>query len=276
MATLRTTSNNYLNLRRVEDLIQDSSSPTTSFEHEEGVLSSEGQRSPFVPTGVFLFEKEDDMSANVEISGPEIEELDDDDETVPPEETEENDQENNSFKNPGYGGKYDWDGPMEATKAPEDVMGAKIVDYAWSDGTKKVSVYVTLEGLDQLPDDALEATSEPAKVSFTAAFPNGKRWLDLSPTFGEVAGVKIIRKQGKDQVVLKLEKKKQNEWYDLLKPANMSGGFADDDDDDDFPTDDFDLEDPNIGTEPDEPVNKGDAGDDDLPDLDSDDLEMVD
>jgi len=147
----------------------------------------------------------------------------------------------------GYNGKYEWDEGAGTTVAASDAMGSKIVDYAWSDGKKKVSVYVTLEGLDALEDEALEATLlGPGSVSFRAVFPEtGERKLDLNGIFGEVKAVSFIRKKGRDQVVLKLEKKLQNDWYDLLKPKNMSGGFADHDDDDDEDEDNFqDLEDP--------------------------------
>jgi len=163
----------------------------------------------------------------------------------------------------GYMGKYDWDETLPAAKAPADELGAKIVDYAWSDGKKKVSVYVTLDGLDDLPDDALETSSEAAKVNFSATFPSGKRWMELAPTFGEVAGVKVLRKMGKNMVVLKLEKKKENEWYDLLKPAGMAGGFADDDDDVDLEQGEGDT----LGDEDDGDYGEGDdddgEGDDD-------------
>eukprot|EP00421_Protoceratium_reticulatum_P014287 CAMPEP_0168389376 /NCGR_PEP_ID=MMETSP0228-20121227/16933_1 /TAXON_ID=133427 /ORGANISM="Protoceratium reticulatum, Strain CCCM 535 (=CCMP 1889)" /LENGTH=94 /DNA_ID=CAMNT_0008402649 /DNA_START=57 /DNA_END=338 /DNA_ORIENTATION=+ len=50
-------------------------------------------------------------------------------------------------------GKYNYD---DAKKVDVE-MGEAINKYSWADGKKRVSIYIELEGLDDVPDDALTA-----------------------------------------------------------------------------------------------------------------------
>merc|ERR1740121_1083422 len=89
-------------------------------------------------------------------------------------------------------------------------MGAAITKYAWSDGKKAVSVYVELDGLDAVPDEALSTESGETSASLTIAAigtPPKKRCLQLGGLSDSIDGVKLVRKPGKNTVVLKLQKK---------------------------------------------------------------------
>merc|ERR1712072_329047 len=51
-------------------------------------------------------------------------------------------------------GKYQWDEPSKGKAADDDVKGEAISKYSWSDG-KKAVIYIELDGLDDVADDAL-------------------------------------------------------------------------------------------------------------------------
>jgi len=92
-----------------------------------------------------------------------------------------------------------------------------ITKYAWSDGKTKVSVYVELDGLDDVPDSALALQHNANSIMLDIAYGSGVKWkLSLSPLAYEVSDVKLTRKIGKNTVVLKLEKKEQQGWSQLL------------------------------------------------------------
>ncbi len=111
-------------------------------------------------------------------------------------------------------GKYAWT-DTGSTKAED--LGDAIRDYAFSDGNKKASVYVDLDGLDALSDDALTVTKvSETRVEFTAQFPSGKRCLTLSPLHASIDDASLLRKPGKNRVILKLKKTKPEAWSTLL------------------------------------------------------------
>merc|ERR1719463_583687 len=65
-------------------------------------------------------------------------------------------------------GKYDWGADTGNKKgADDDVKGEAITKYAWSDGKKAVSVYVEMEGLDDVAEDALKVESGESDFTFT-------------------------------------------------------------------------------------------------------------
>mmetsp|Transcript_37867 Transcript_37867/g.69002 ORF Transcript_37867/g.69002 Transcript_37867/m.69002 type:complete len:201 (-) Transcript_37867:57-659(-) len=131
----------------------------------------------------------------------------------------------------GAKGKYNWD---DSAKSAAISLGAKISDYGWSDGKKRVSVYVELPDLDSLAEDKLVVdfdAEKPRKVTFTATFPSGARVLTLDGLKADAKSVTMERKMGQNKVVLKLFKKDDeiNTWYTLLESSG-GGGAADDDD----------------------------------------------
>ena len=111
-------------------------------------------------------------------------------------------------------GKYAWT-DTGSTKAED--LGDAIRDYAFSDGNKKASVYVDLDGLDALSDADLCVTKvSETRVEFTAQFPSGKRCLTLSPLHASIDEASLLRKPGKNRVILKLKKTKPEAWSTLL------------------------------------------------------------
>merc|ERR1719150_1246806 len=141
-------------------------------------------------------------------------------------------------KGPDYDGvvkgKYNWDKDTPNQK-DADLAGEAITKYSWSDGKKVVSIYIEMEGLDAVPDDDLKAESGEKEASLTIAAigsPARKKQLRLQKLANEIDGVKLVRKPGKNTVVLKLTKKDADKsWWKLLDNANGSSGGGDDDDD---------------------------------------------
>jgi hypothetical protein len=116
-------------------------------------------------------------------------------------------------------GKYAW--TDSGTSVAKDDMGSAIRDYAFSDGPKKASVYVDLDGLDALSDDALTITKvSETRVEFSAAFASGKRSLTLSPLHAAISAATLLRKPGKNRVILKLKKAEPAAWGSLLVAAD--------------------------------------------------------
>merc|ERR1719401_1791451 len=125
-------------------------------------------------------------------------------------------------------GKYNWDTNANTKRdADDDVKGAAITKYSWADGKKAVSIYVELEGLDDVADDALKAESGEKECSLTIdaiGKPPAKRVLRLAGLSNEIDGVKLVRKPGKNTVVLKLQKKEETTWYSLQEKSSSGGG----------------------------------------------------
>merc|ERR1712176_20010 len=94
-----------------------------------------------------------------------------------------------------------------------------------------MGIYIELDGLDDVADDALSITSGEKEVTFVIAAIGGKkRSFTMSNLSNEINGAKLVRKPGKNTVVLKLQKKEEKSWYALT--SNSCGGSGGDDDDD--------------------------------------------
>ena len=61
-------------------------------------------------------------------------------------------------------GKYQWD-DRPGGDADKDVQGEAITKYCWSEGKKTVSIYLELDGLDDVADDAFKVESGKTNVS---------------------------------------------------------------------------------------------------------------
>merc|ERR1712050_232766 len=122
-------------------------------------------------------------------------------------------------------------GDKDPAKKEADLAGEAITKYSWSDGKKVVSIYVEMEGLDAVPDDALQTESgeKEATLTITAiGSPARKKQLKLQKLANAIDGVKLVRKPGKNTVVLKLTKKDaEKSWWKLLDGG--TGGGGDDD-----------------------------------------------
>lgn len=107
---------------------------------------------------------------------------------------------------------------------------AAITEYSWADGKKQVSVYIELDGLDEVAEEALVTESGEKSVCFTVAPAGGqRRRFLLTNLFRGIDGVKMQRRVGRNQVVLRLLKKEQRPWYSLTRG---SGGRTSSDEDD--------------------------------------------
>merc|ERR1740129_26686 len=116
---------------------------------------------------------------------------------------------------------YNWD---DAKKSVDVAMGEAITKYSWADGKKRVSIYIEMDGLDEVADDALTTEAGEKDVSFTIASIGGKRRkFALSGLFAEIDGVKLERRKGKNTVVLKLQKKEEKTWYSLTEKSGKGG-----------------------------------------------------
>lgn len=127
-------------------------------------------------------------------------------------------------------GRYEWHEDLPRTVVPP-VLEEVITTYRWSDGLMAAKVYVELDGLDDLPDEALLADSGANSASLTifgGGDPPKRQRLALS-NLGEIESVTVERRRGKNTVVLKLHKKAAGHW------ARLEGGekpfFVDPEDD---------------------------------------------
>mmetsp|Transcript_23701 Transcript_23701/g.70538 ORF Transcript_23701/g.70538 Transcript_23701/m.70538 type:complete len:185 (-) Transcript_23701:119-673(-) len=124
-------------------------------------------------------------------------------------------------------GKYLWtDADTSNKDADADTPSHHnlITKYSWSDGKKAVSVYVELDGLDDVAEDNLRCDSGDSEASLTIVAigtPPKRKVLRLPSLYGTIDGVKLARKLGKNTVVLKLQKREERPWPQLLQ---KSGG----------------------------------------------------
>mmetsp|Transcript_13494 Transcript_13494/g.28135 ORF Transcript_13494/g.28135 Transcript_13494/m.28135 type:complete len:159 (+) Transcript_13494:106-582(+) len=125
-------------------------------------------------------------------------------------------------------GKYKWGKDVPNKQgADDDVSGDIITKYGWADGKKTVSIYVELDGLDAVPDDAITVESSARDVSLrikAVGTPPRTKRFKLVNLANEIEGVKLVRKSGKNTVTLRLSKKEEKSWWKL--EANSASGFG--------------------------------------------------
>ena len=113
-------------------------------------------------------------------------------------------------------GKYQWD-DRPGGDADKDVQGEAITKYCWSEGKNTVSIYIELDGLDDVTEDAFKAESDKTNVSLTIASVAGKRRIfKLTGLAHEITGVEVAQQKGKQKVSLKLAKREEKIWHKLL------------------------------------------------------------
>ena len=124
--------------------------------------------------------------------------------------------------------KHQWD-DRSGGDADKDVQGKAITKYSWSEGKNAVNIYLELDGLDDVTEDAFKAESGMTNVSLTIASVAGKqRIFTLTGLAHEITGVKVAQKKGKQTVSLKLAKKEKKTWHKLLDDASTKEAAADD------------------------------------------------
>jgi len=125
-------------------------------------------------------------------------------------------------------GKYNYDASQLNCEVS---LGAAITKYGWSDGKKRVCVYVEMDGLDDVAESDLKVESTESTVTFTIAkigSPPKARKLELKGLSNEIDGVEMKQKKGKNTVQLNLKKKEEQPWYKLLETSGGGGGGDDD------------------------------------------------
>ncbi len=118
-------------------------------------------------------------------------------------------------------GKYLWDAAGESICA-EEPSGQAIRDYSWADGAEKVSVYVTVPGLQTAPEDCLLVDWSARCATLTARVAGAVRRLELRNLAGEIQGASACRKPGEDRAALRLRKKEAAPWPSLLTPPTRT------------------------------------------------------
>merc|ERR1711974_420127 len=96
-------------------------------------------------------------------------------------------------------GKYGWD--STDNKPAENAVLGVISNYAFSDGTKNVSIYVDVA--DDVPEDAVTLEHTPESLTLRV---QDKR-LHIPKLAHEITGATLQRKPGRNQAVVKLAKK---------------------------------------------------------------------
>ena len=123
-------------------------------------------------------------------------------------------------------GEYQWD-DRSGGDADEDVQGEAISEYSWSDEKKTVSIYIELDGLDDVVEQAFRAGAGDTDVSITIASVAGKqRIFRLTGLANEIAGVEVAQKKGKqliDEFVDKeMKQNAENLKRDLAFPEKLA------------------------------------------------------
>jgi hypothetical protein len=122
--------------------------------------------------------------------------------------------------------RLEGDDAAKAEPSGPAVRRVAIGKYGWADGTKAVSVYVDFEGLESLPEDACQVTSDATsfELTITKSSEDGKQEtrhvLKLGPLSDEITGATIKRKPA--SLVLRLAKKEVGTWFELVKGASSS------------------------------------------------------
>lgn len=109
---------------------------------------------------------------------------------------------------------------MLKTHAKEDIKTATntaITRYAWSDGKKKVSIYIELEGIGGHHDDAirLDWTNDSIELMIRD-FQSSNHLLKL-PLYDMIEEASLRKKANK--LVVTMKKEKEISWHQLKKTS---------------------------------------------------------
>lgn len=121
---------------------------------------------------------------------------------------------------------HEWDGnaqprllkkrQVEVEAAPEPTEA--ITNYAWADGKKRVSVYVTLPEIGNHTEENTHIDWTATSVTLKVKNYQGKtRVLAIPKLYDEISDVKTKRKE--NQLVLQLVKAKELTWFNLKKDS---------------------------------------------------------
>eukprot|EP00930_Biecheleria_cincta_P041088 TRINITY_DN28149_c0_g1_i2.p1 TRINITY_DN28149_c0_g1~~TRINITY_DN28149_c0_g1_i2.p1 ORF type:complete len:112 (-),score=28.48 TRINITY_DN28149_c0_g1_i2:11-346(-) len=105
-----------------------------------------------------------------------------------------------------------------------------ISKYSWSDGRKRVSIYVELLDADDLAEEAFTLSSSEKEVSLSVqGSPNSRRRnFALAGLYHTISSAKVVQKKGKGMISIQLQKKDELPWPQLLE--NKVAALPEDDD----------------------------------------------
>lgn len=118
---------------------------------------------------------------------------------------------------------HEWDGKaaprlLQKTVIAESVEKVEpITQYAWSDSKKKVSLYVTLEGIGAHAEENTVVDWNGANLTLSIKHFEGKNRVLALKLTDDITDVKIKRKE--NQLVLLLAKAKEYTWHSLKKSS---------------------------------------------------------
>lgn len=113
-------------------------------------------------------------------------------------------------------GKYLWASKLANTQA-DPVFGGYIHDYAWSDELDHVSIYISLAGVDGVSDEDIKLSHEENSVSLRVHLKSRHYLFEINELNKDISDAQLVRKRGKDKVLVKLQKKDAQPWTELTK-----------------------------------------------------------
>ncbi|KAJ0395491.1 hypothetical protein P43SY_002463 [Pythium insidiosum] len=117
---------------------------------------------------------------------------------------------------------HEWDGKAAPRLLKKEEFNTQEVEhvesittYAWADGKKKVSIYVTLENIGEHPEELIDVQWTSSTLTVRVLKYQGKTRVLSMKLYDEISDVKTKRKE--NQLVLLLHKAKEFSWYSLKK-----------------------------------------------------------
>ena len=124
--------------------------------------------------------------------------------------------------------EYQWD-DRSGGDADKDVQGEVISKYSWSDGKKTVSIYIELDGLDDVAEDAFRAEAGETDVSITIVSVAGKqRTFRFTGLANEITGVEVAQRKGRQLIDEFVDKEMEQNAENLERDLAFSEKLADD------------------------------------------------
>mmetsp|Transcript_18122 Transcript_18122/g.23846 ORF Transcript_18122/g.23846 Transcript_18122/m.23846 type:complete len:175 (-) Transcript_18122:194-718(-) len=115
-----------------------------------------------------------------------------------------------------------WDGNAEPrllrkqTSQSQNRIPQNITNYAWSDDTSKVKIYISMDGIGELSDDDIELNWSEEMISILIRNFNEKDYgLHISNLNNKITNATYKKKPNK--IILTLTKDLEVSWHDLKK-----------------------------------------------------------
>jgi|UniRef100_K3X282 calcyclin binding protein len=119
---------------------------------------------------------------------------------------------------------HEWDGnaaprllKTQQINADDVEVVEVITNYAWADGKKKVSVYITLAGIGAHPEEYTVVDWSASTLSLKIKQYQGKTRVLVLKLYESISDVQTKRKE--NQLVLQLTKANELRWHSLKKDS---------------------------------------------------------